>query len=140
MRGLSTMCYFLVTAAIAGCSSNTTDGGDINQPSGPKLAANAISIVLGAQDKRTAAFNPNPLTISLASSTGGTVTWFNDDHTSSSYGSNSVTHNITADDGSFTSGELVAGTSFDATFDAPGTYGYHCSIHPTMKGTVTVTP
>jgi plastocyanin len=140
MRGFRNVCCLLVAAAIAGCSSDSTGGGDINQPDTPTLASNAISIVLGAQKKGTAAFNPNPLTISLASSTNGTVQWFNDDHTSSSYGSNSVTHNITADDGSFTSGELVAGTSFDATFDAPGTYGYHCSIHPTMKGTITVTP
>ena len=140
MRGLNTISYLLVAISLAGCSNDSTDGGDINQPGGRTLAANAISIVLGAQEKRTAAFNPNPLTISLASTTGGTVQWFNDDHTTSSYGSNAVTHNITADDGSFTSGELVAGASYSATFDTPGTYGYHCSIHPTMKGTVTVTP
>jgi plastocyanin len=140
MHSFKMMCYLIAAATIAGCSSDSTGGGDISQPDTPKLAANAISIVLGAQNKRTAAFNPNPLTISLASSTGGTVQWFNDDHTSSSYGSDAVTHNITADDGSFTSGALVAGASFDATFDAPGTYGYHCSIHPTMKGTITVTP
>jgi plastocyanin len=137
MRGLNIVRYLLAAGVLAGCSS---DGSNIDQPSGATRAPNAISIVLNAQNKGTAAFDPNPLTISLASSTGGTVQWFNDDHTTSSYGSTAVTHNITADDDSFTSGELVAGTSFEATFDSPGTYGYHCSIHPTMKGTVTVTP
>ena len=138
MRGLNIVIYLVAAGVLAGCSSN---GSNIDQPSGGgTLAANAISIVLNAQNKGTAAFDPNPRTISLASSTGGTVQWFNDDHNTNSYGSTAVTHNITADDGSFTSGELVAGTSFEATFDTPGTYGYHCSIHPTMKGTVTVTP
>jgi plastocyanin len=137
MRGIGTLCCFVLASSSAGCSSDSTD---INQPSGRKLAANAISIVLNAQNKGTGAFDPNPLTISLASSTGGTVQWFNDDHTTSSYGSSAVIHNITADAGSFTSNELQAGSSFEATFDSPGTYAYHCSIHPTMKGTVTVTP
>ena len=138
MRGLSMVRYLVTAGFLAGCSS---DGSNIDQPSGGgTLAANAISIVFGAQTKGPAAFDPNPRTISLASSTGGTVQWFNDDHNTNSYGSTAVTHNITADDGSFTSNKLAPGTSFEATFDTPGTYGYHCSIHPTMKGTVTVTP
>jgi plastocyanin len=138
MRGLTLVFGLLAVGSIVGCAS---DGGDINQPSAPKLPANAVSIVVGAQAKGTQAFDPNPLTISLASSTGGTVRWFNDDHTNSSYdGNTAVVHNITADDDSFSSGPFEAGTTFEASFGAPGTYGYHCSIHPTMKGTVTVTP
>jgi plastocyanin len=129
---------FLPAGSIAACSS---DSGDINQPSGRNLPANAVSIVVGAQAKGTQAFDPNPLTISLASITGGTVQWFNDDHTNSSYdGNTAVVHNITADDDSFSSGPLQAGSTFEAEFAAPGTYSYHCSIHPGMRGTVTVTP
>jgi plastocyanin len=123
-------------AALASCSSSTTD---VSQPSGRNLLANQISIVVGASTKGTAAFTPNPLSISLANS--GVVRWFNDDQTQSgAYGSTGTTHNITADDGSFTSGPLAPGTSFDATFSLAGTFTYHCSIHPTMKGTVTVAP
>lgn len=122
--------------ALASCSSSTTD---VSQPSGRNLLANQISIVVGASTKGTAAFTPNPLSISLANS--GVVRWFNDDQTQSgAYGSTGTTHNITADDGSFTSGPLAPGTSFDATFSLAGTFTYHCSIHPTMKGTVTVAP
>jgi plastocyanin len=94
--------------------------------------------VAGAQTKGTSAFTPNPVTISAASF--GSVIWFNDDDGGGAYGSNGTAHNITADDGSFASGALPPGSSFEGTFSTPGTYGYHCSIHPTMKGTVTVTP
>jgi plastocyanin len=50
-----------------------------------------------------------------------------------------VTHDITADDSSFTSGNLPAGQTFQTT-SSQGTFTYHCAIHPRMKGTVTVTP
>ena len=102
-------------------------------------AANDISIVLGAQTKGTAAFSPNPITISLASTTGGVVMWTNNDQTSGVYGSSGTTHNITADDGGYSSGNLAPGATFQRTFMVAGSYAYHCSIHPTMKGTVTVT-
>ena len=123
-------------AALGGCSSDST--GTSNNP-GP-IPANGISIVLGAQTRGTGAFNPNPRTISLASATGGVVKWINHDESSSAYGGTGVTHNITADDGSFTSGNLPPGNTFQHTFTAAGDYPFHCSIHPTMKGTVTVTP
>jgi plastocyanin len=134
MQRLNIIARLVLTAAVAGCSSSA--GSDINQPSGPPT--NTVSIVLGAQTKGTAAFTPNPITISLASN--GVVQWSNNDHDSGDYGSTGTTHNITADDESFTSGNLTPGSTFQATFDTPGTYGYHCAIHPTMKGTVTVTP
>ncbi len=48
-----------------------------------------------------------------------------------------VSHTVTADDGSFTSGEKMTG-EFRQTFNQPGNYPYHCEIHPEMTGTVTV--
>ena len=61
---------------------------------------------------------------------GTTVTVVNED------GSD---HTWTADDGTFSSGNLAPGDSFEFTFDEPGTYTYACRIHPTMVGTITVT-
>ena len=48
-------------------------------------------------------------------------------------------HTATADDGSFDAGTLNPGESKTVTFDTAGSYGYHCSLHPWMKGTVVVT-
>ena len=38
-------------------------------------------------------------------------------------------HTVTADDGSFDSGELAGGATFAHTFAAPGTYQYYCTFH-----------
>jgi plastocyanin len=128
---------FLAAATLAGCGNYSSSP---SQPSGGgMLAANEVSIVFGAQSKGTAAFTPNPITISLASATGGVVKWTNNDQNSGVYGGTGTTHDITADNGSFTSGNMAPGATFETTL-AVGTYAYHCSIHPTMKGTVTVTP
>ncbi|HEX6713780.1 MAG TPA: cupredoxin family copper-binding protein [Thermoleophilaceae bacterium] len=51
----------------------------------------------------------------------------------------SVTHTITANDGhSFDSGDLAAGQSRTISISKPGSYPYHCSIHPYMHGTLVV--
>jgi plastocyanin len=61
---------------------------------------------------------------------GSTVTWTN---------SGAAAHTVTADNGAFDSGQLEPGASFSQTFTTPGTYTYHCEIHPRMTGTVVVT-
>ena len=72
-------------------------------------------------------FTPNDLTVSV----GTTITWTN---------TGAVAHTATADDGaSFDSGSLDPQASFSLTTDTPGTFAYHCSFHPWMTGTFTVT-
>lgn len=46
-------------------------------------------------------------------------------------------HTVTFDNGK-DCGELESGQTLTVEFLAPGTYPYHCDIHGTMKGTVTV--
>ncbi|ORB85693.1 amidase [Mycobacterium kansasii] len=72
------------------------------------------------------AFAPATLTIRV----GGTVTWTNHDE---------EPHTVAASDGSFHSPGMGTGASFSHTFTMPGTFGYLCSIHPMMHGTVVVT-
>jgi plastocyanin len=62
---------------------------------------------------------------------GAELTWLNADPTA---------HTVTAGDGSFDSGPLKAGDLFRTSFTEPGTYDYFCRIHPTMRGSVRVTP
>jgi plastocyanin len=68
---------------------------------------------------------------SLSVDAGTTVTWVNE-------GTN--THTVTADDGSFDSGDLEPGDSFSYTFDDAGTFDYHCEYHGDegMTGSVEV--
>jgi plastocyanin len=110
-------------AAVAGCSNSSTT---------PTPAAN-VTIVQGASLLTTTAYSPNPFTVSLAS--GGTVIWRNDDQ--------GVSHTVTSDPGdpaAFASATLAPGVSFSFVFAVPGTYNYHCSIHPGMVATINVTP
>jgi len=66
----------------------------------------------------------------LSIKVGTTVTWTNKD---------AVAHTVTSDDGtSFNSGNLANGQTLSFTFNTPGSWTYHCAIHPSMKGTITV--
>ncbi len=72
------------------------------------------------------AFSPTTITVKK----GATVTWTNNDK---------VTHNVTANDKSFSSGSMAPGKSYSFTFDKTGSFAYTCTIHPDMKATVVVT-
>jgi len=71
-------------------------------------------------------FTPPALNITV----GTQVTWLNGGPSN---------HTVTANDGSFDSGTIQRNGTFAFTFSKAGTFAYHCSIHPTMTGTVTVT-
>lgn len=62
---------------------------------------------------------------------GTKVIWKNEDL---------VPHTVVSDpDGSiFKSGVIVYKTTTSFTFDKPGEYPYHCSIHPNMHGKIMV--
>jgi plastocyanin len=49
-------------------------------------------------------------------------------------------HTATATDGAFNSKALDTNQTWNYTATKPGTYPYICSIHPFMKGTLTITP
>jgi len=48
-----------------------------------------------------------------------------------------VPHTVTADNNSFDSGKVTEG-EFRLVFGQPGSYSYHCAVHPEMKGRVIV--
>lgn len=72
-------------------------------------------------------FGPATLTVPI----GTTVVWTNRDD---------IPHTVTSDKSPplFRSKPLDTGDTFKATFDKPGTYGYFCSLHPHMQGTIVV--
>lgn len=69
----------------------------------------------------------SPKTITVRA--GETVTWEFDD--------GRIPHDVKGD--GFDSGTKSKG-SWSHTFTKAGTYDYHCTLHPYMKGTVEVTP
>lgn len=71
------------------------------------------------------AYQPDPITIAL----GTTVVWTNRDE---------VQHTVVSNDKLFLSPELEANQHFEFTFKKAGTFPYHCSLHPEMKGEVIV--
>jgi amicyanin len=71
------------------------------------------------------AFVPPTITIAV----GTQVQWTNQD---------GFAHTVTADDASFHSDSLEHSETYSQTFNAAGTYSYHCSIHPFMKGKIVV--
>jgi plastocyanin len=65
-------------------------------------------------------FTPGTVTVK----SGDTVTWINKEGA----------HTVTADDGSWMSGNLSSGKSFSRKFDSPGKYPYHCEYHSSEGG------
>ncbi|HXG74620.1 MAG TPA: plastocyanin/azurin family copper-binding protein [Candidatus Nitrosotenuis sp.] len=74
---------------------------------------------------------PNTVTIGV----GGTVTWSNDDTAAHTVTSGSAE---SGPDGTFDSSILMAGKTFEHTFDDAGDYDYFCIVHPWMTGKVIV--
>jgi plastocyanin len=60
---------------------------------------------------------------------GTTVTWTNADD---------IPHTVVSKDGVFKSKVLDSGDHFSFTFAKAGRFGYFCSLHPRMTGTVIV--
>ena len=115
---------FLVLAVLGltACSGNNSSPVSTSPSTG---ATAAVSIVAGARILTTTAFSPNPLNVSV----GTTVTWMNNDTT---------THDATANNGAFTTGNIAPGASASVKMQTAGTFAYHCAIHPGMVATVTV--
>lgn len=70
-------------------------------------------------------YRPTPLRVSA----GTRVVFANQD---------SGPHTATQNGGGFDTGRIRPGKSAAVTFKRPGTYLFHCTIHPTMRGKVIV--
>jgi plastocyanin len=123
------------------CGSYSSPSNSQNPPP-PMVQANDITIAVGASALTTTAFSPNPKVVTLGGNPSVTVRWVNKDISGGDYTQGTATvHNIASDNGAFaTSGNLGGNGTYSATFTAAGDYPYHCAIHPTMVGTITVNP
>lgn len=92
----------------------TAENGAGGAPAGGAVAA-----------MRQMAFAPERIEITA----GTTIVWTNQDQ---------LVHTVIADDGSWSSGDVAPGATWSHKFDTPGTYAFHCTPHPFMKGVVVV--
>jgi len=102
----------------AGCSGRDAHGAAVRGPSTTSTTPDGLVRIAHV------AYTPGRLVVRV----GKEVVWTVEDGT----------HTVVADDYSFSSPIMSAG-DFRHTFNAPGTYPYHCVIQPRMKGTVVVT-
>jgi plastocyanin len=80
--------------------------------------------------KPAQAWTYDPVTVIVR--VGTKITWTN---------TGAVLHTVTSDDGhAFDSKDIAPRATWSFTPMASGTYTYHCSYHPWMKGTIIVQP
>jgi plastocyanin len=103
---------FLIAAFVAGALTTS----NVSAEAAPVAAAVQIG---------NFTFNKAVLTVKP----GTTVTWTNGDD---------IPHTVVSKDGPFKSKVLDSGDRFSFTFAKPGQFGYFCSIHPHMTGTIVV--
>lgn len=117
-----------VALTLAGCSSGTA----VTTPGGAgRATASAASSAAGTASAATTFTIKGYAFPAFTATAGQKITLVDAD---------AEPHTVTADNGSFDSG------SFDSTAPGtltvptkPGTYTVHCTVHPTMHGTLTVT-
>lgn len=127
-RVLATIAFSLL--AVTACGSDDSTSSDSMTPADAPMATDASvtadgSATVGLKDSR---YDPTDIEISV----GDTVTFTNNDP---------YNHTVTSADGSaivFDSGEISEDVTFEQSFDTAGSYDFFCQIHPTMRGTVTV--
>ena len=112
----------VAAAACGGPDSYPTAPGSTPAPTVP--ATNSLIDV--AEINGPYSFYPSPATVRP----GQVIVWRNSD---------AVTHHVVFDDLSVDTGTLAPGTSSQPITVGPGNWTYHCAIHPSMTGSVTVT-
>ena len=116
----------LSTAAVAAALVTGCGGGGSGPSAGAAPSAGGSSGTSSAITISNFKFSPG----TLRAQNGAGIKVANDD---------SAAHTVTADDGhSFDSGTVDPGASTTIRAPAAGTYSYHCTIHPFMKGKLVV--
>ena len=108
-----------------GCGASSAGGSTGSATTPPAAAAAAATVNIVPDPATIGAFTPPAVTVK----TGDTVEWDFQDLNP---------HTTSSDMGVWSSLPLTKGKRYSYKFTKPGTYAYHCSIHPEMKGTITV--
>lgn len=124
LKSLSKVCLMITlfsTFILTNSCSKSSDGNSTtgtNPTSGSGPGANEVWM-------QSIAFTPSSKTVAV----GTTITWTNKD---------TDTHDVTSNTGLFQSPSLGKGGTFSYQFNTAGTYGYKCTFHSGMTGTIIV--
>jgi plastocyanin len=110
----------LGVGACGGSGYSNGNGGNPNTPTPPIAGVVTINVIA---EKGAQSFSPNPATLPP----GQMVVWHNVD---------TITHRVVLDDRSVDTGDLAPGASSQPQPIAAAGGPYHCSIHPSMIGSV----
>jgi plastocyanin len=134
-RFLMMIAFVATTFAVYGCGSSTSSSPTSPSPTNPTPTsptpgnptgtaappAGAITINV-VRENGAQSFSPNPATVPP----GQMVVWHNVD---------TVTHRVVLNDGNLDTGNIAPG-AFSAPMLLRAVGAYHCSIHPSMVGTI----
>jgi plastocyanin len=122
---LKDVCKVVALACLIAC------GGSGSSPVTPPSAPPAPPV--GGVSITNDIFTPASRTVAV----GANVSWAWHTCTGDAYtGQQCASHNVTFDDG--VASPTQDQGSFNRTFATAGTYAYHCTVHPSMTGTITV--
>ena len=116
----------VVAVVLSSCSGDGSMTNSMNAPTPTSTSTVNILFSNGLGNLGANSFSPNPAPVSQ----GGMVAWHNND---------STTHHIVLNDGSLDTGDIAPGASSPAKSLSVGGGQYHCTIHPTMVGSINVT-
>jgi plastocyanin len=133
IRGVATLATAVALAACSGGTSAPTTAGNPPTTEAPAATTGGTAVCADSTgtttvDATVGGFQWGPVTAKV----GDVITWTNSD---------SAAHKVGLDDGSCTMSSNIAGGGGKASlvFSVAGTYPFHCTIHSSMKGTITIT-
>ena len=123
MRIIFAAAIVALSLVASGCSDSYDSGSPVAPtPPTPTTPSGVVTINI-LRDNGSQSFSPNPATLPA----GQMVVWHNVD---------TITPRVVLNSGSLDTGDLTAGASSLPMSINTGGGPYHCSIHPSMVGTI----
>jgi plastocyanin len=127
MRRVLLVLLIVGAAACGGDDDSASSDATTTAPAADAATSSPAASGQAVVDIADFAFGPADVEVAV----GQELVWSNGDE---------FAHTAHSDDDEFDTGEIAPGATSDpVSFDEPGTYSYHCGIHNSMTGTVTVT-
>lgn len=124
MRVFAIVTVLSLGIAASACSGSGYSSASTSVPSAPTpITANGVVTIDVVAINGAQSFSPNPATLPA----GQMVVWHN---------VNNTTHRVVLNDGSVDTGNLAPGASSQPMAIGAASGQYHCSIHPSMIGSV----